>query len=264
MCSGLFAIKDYRDAVNQDDFNKAVRKVAESKKLEGKLEYQKLWVIYCVGAMAFESKQFEAWPCTIPPEMTDIAPTVLRFDQHEIVGLIAMRNKMRKKFAAARCVCCTASFLSHLPISPSGGDNRTLWREPLFRTSWLVPKLPSHEILGMESWYCTHFTRLRLKKCAWRSAPPLLNIDVAVVSLWLKLVNRLSINYRPLFPMFSTKIEDQYDGTNRWILLENSKNYNSNVRRQVGGEIVWLSASSAIPCWCLLLYCLRPFVNRLS
>lgn len=31
--SGLFAIKDYRDAVNQDDFNKAVRKVAESKKL---------------------------------------------------------------------------------------------------------------------------------------------------------------------------------------------------------------------------------------
>lgn len=39
---GLFAIKDYRDAVNQDDFNKAVRKVAESKKLEGKLEYQKL------------------------------------------------------------------------------------------------------------------------------------------------------------------------------------------------------------------------------
>jgi len=61
--AGLFAIKDYRDSVNQDDFNKAVRKVAESKKLEGtsrkvysfilliqlltsarpgKLEYQKL------------------------------------------------------------------------------------------------------------------------------------------------------------------------------------------------------------------------------
>jgi len=40
--AGLFAIKDYRDAVNQDDFNKAVRKVAESKKLEGKLEYEKL------------------------------------------------------------------------------------------------------------------------------------------------------------------------------------------------------------------------------
>lgn len=40
--SGLFTIKDYRDAINQDDFNKAVRKVAEAKKLEGKLEYQKL------------------------------------------------------------------------------------------------------------------------------------------------------------------------------------------------------------------------------
>ncbi|KAK0660842.1 hypothetical protein QBC41DRAFT_368640 [Cercophora samala] len=40
--AGLFAIKADRDAINQDDFNKAVRKVAESKKLEGKLEYQKL------------------------------------------------------------------------------------------------------------------------------------------------------------------------------------------------------------------------------
>lgn len=40
--AGLFAIKDYRDAVNQDDFNKAVRKVAESKKLEGKLVRQSL------------------------------------------------------------------------------------------------------------------------------------------------------------------------------------------------------------------------------
>lgn len=41
-CSGLFAIKDYRESINQDDFSKAVRKVAEAKKLEGKLEYQKL------------------------------------------------------------------------------------------------------------------------------------------------------------------------------------------------------------------------------
>jgi 26S proteasome regulatory subunit T4 len=40
--SGLFAIKDYRDSITQDDFNKAVRKMAESKKLEGKLEYTKL------------------------------------------------------------------------------------------------------------------------------------------------------------------------------------------------------------------------------
>ncbi|KAH6854659.1 P-loop containing nucleoside triphosphate hydrolase protein [Chaetomium sp. MPI-CAGE-AT-0009] len=40
--AGLFAIKDDRDAINQDDFNKAVRKLVEAKKLEGKLEYQKL------------------------------------------------------------------------------------------------------------------------------------------------------------------------------------------------------------------------------
>lgn len=41
-CRGLFAIKDYRDSINQDDFNKAVRKVAEAKKLEGKIEYTRL------------------------------------------------------------------------------------------------------------------------------------------------------------------------------------------------------------------------------
>jgi 26S proteasome regulatory subunit T4 len=40
--SGLFAIKEYRDSISQDDFNKAVRKMAETKKLEGKLDYQKL------------------------------------------------------------------------------------------------------------------------------------------------------------------------------------------------------------------------------
>jgi 26S proteasome regulatory subunit T4 len=39
---GLFAIKAEREAINQDDFNKAVRKMVEAKKLEGKLEYQKL------------------------------------------------------------------------------------------------------------------------------------------------------------------------------------------------------------------------------
>jgi 26S proteasome regulatory subunit T4 len=38
----MFAIRDDRNEVTQDDFNKAVRKVAEAKKLEGKLEYQKL------------------------------------------------------------------------------------------------------------------------------------------------------------------------------------------------------------------------------
>ncbi|KAL9054798.1 MAG: hypothetical protein Q9162_003921 [Coniocarpon cinnabarinum] len=40
--AGLFAIKDYREAIQQEDLNRAVRKVAENKKLEGKLEYQKL------------------------------------------------------------------------------------------------------------------------------------------------------------------------------------------------------------------------------
>ncbi|KAI9752496.1 MAG: 26S proteasome subunit rpt4 [Lichina confinis] len=40
--AGFFAIKDDRESINQDDFNRAVRKVAEAKKLEGKLEYKKL------------------------------------------------------------------------------------------------------------------------------------------------------------------------------------------------------------------------------
>ena len=32
---GFFAIRDEREAINQEDLNKAVRKVAEAKKLEG-------------------------------------------------------------------------------------------------------------------------------------------------------------------------------------------------------------------------------------
>ncbi|KAK6508985.1 26S proteasome subunit rpt4 [Arthrobotrys musiformis] len=40
--AGMFAIRDYRDEITQDDFNKAVRKLVEVKKLEGKLEYKKL------------------------------------------------------------------------------------------------------------------------------------------------------------------------------------------------------------------------------
>lgn len=35
--SGFFAIRDERESINQEDLNKAVRKVAEAKKLEGKL-----------------------------------------------------------------------------------------------------------------------------------------------------------------------------------------------------------------------------------
>ncbi|RVD81147.1 uncharacterized protein DFL_009022 [Arthrobotrys flagrans] len=40
--AGMFAIRDDRDEITQDDFNKAVRKLVEVKKLEGKLEYKKL------------------------------------------------------------------------------------------------------------------------------------------------------------------------------------------------------------------------------
>lgn len=40
--AGMFAIREERDYCIQDDFMKAVRKVGESKKLETKLEYQKV------------------------------------------------------------------------------------------------------------------------------------------------------------------------------------------------------------------------------
>ena len=40
--AGMFAIRDDRDCIVQDDLMKAVRKVAEGKKLEGKLDYKKL------------------------------------------------------------------------------------------------------------------------------------------------------------------------------------------------------------------------------
>lgn len=40
--AGFFAIRDDRDYILQNDLMKAVRKVAESKKLEGKLDYEKL------------------------------------------------------------------------------------------------------------------------------------------------------------------------------------------------------------------------------
>ncbi|KAK9476600.1 P-loop containing nucleoside triphosphate hydrolase protein [Lipomyces japonicus] len=40
--AGLFAIRDDRDYMVQDDLMKAVRKVSEAKKLEGKLDYEKL------------------------------------------------------------------------------------------------------------------------------------------------------------------------------------------------------------------------------
>lgn len=40
--AGMFAIRDDRDFVTQEDFMKATRKVSDSKKLEGKLEYAKV------------------------------------------------------------------------------------------------------------------------------------------------------------------------------------------------------------------------------
>jgi 26S proteasome regulatory subunit T4 len=40
--AGMFAIRDERDYVIQEDFMKGVRKVADAKKLETKLDYQKI------------------------------------------------------------------------------------------------------------------------------------------------------------------------------------------------------------------------------
>lgn len=40
--AGMFAIRDDRDYIVQDDYMKAVRKVSDTKKLETKLEYKKV------------------------------------------------------------------------------------------------------------------------------------------------------------------------------------------------------------------------------
>lgn len=40
---GLFAIRAERDYVTQEDFMKAVRKIGDQKKLEGKLDYKASW-----------------------------------------------------------------------------------------------------------------------------------------------------------------------------------------------------------------------------
>lgn len=39
-CAGMFAIRADHEYVTQEDFMKAVRKVADSKKLESKLDYK--------------------------------------------------------------------------------------------------------------------------------------------------------------------------------------------------------------------------------
>ena len=40
--AGLFAIREDRDYVIEEDFMKATRKIAESKKLESKMDYAKI------------------------------------------------------------------------------------------------------------------------------------------------------------------------------------------------------------------------------
>ncbi|GIQ80242.1 hypothetical protein KIPB_001008 [Kipferlia bialata] len=40
--AGLNAIRDERNAVNQEDFLRAVRAIADNKAIEGKLEYSKV------------------------------------------------------------------------------------------------------------------------------------------------------------------------------------------------------------------------------
>jgi 26S proteasome regulatory subunit T4 len=40
--AGMFAIRGDRDYVMEEDFMKAVRKIAETKKLESKLDYSKV------------------------------------------------------------------------------------------------------------------------------------------------------------------------------------------------------------------------------
>lgn len=41
---GMFAIRADREYVVEEDFMKAVRKVADNKKLESKLDYKPVWV----------------------------------------------------------------------------------------------------------------------------------------------------------------------------------------------------------------------------
>lgn len=41
----MFAIREDRDYVIDEDFMKAARKIRDTKKLESKLDYQKIWLI---------------------------------------------------------------------------------------------------------------------------------------------------------------------------------------------------------------------------
>ncbi len=42
----MFAIREDRDYVIEEDFMKAARKIRDTKKLESKLDYQKVWFNY--------------------------------------------------------------------------------------------------------------------------------------------------------------------------------------------------------------------------
>ena len=44
--AGLFAIRSDKEFVQQEDFMKAVRKIADNKKLESKLDYKPVWVYF--------------------------------------------------------------------------------------------------------------------------------------------------------------------------------------------------------------------------
>ena len=44
--AGMFAIREDRDFVIEEDFMKAARKIRDTKKLESKLDYQKVWFNY--------------------------------------------------------------------------------------------------------------------------------------------------------------------------------------------------------------------------
>ena len=58
----MFAIREERSFVVNEDFTKAVRKLMEAKKLESKLEYAKVWRVCCKK----QAKQCSVGPETLP------------------------------------------------------------------------------------------------------------------------------------------------------------------------------------------------------
>ncbi|KAM7458937.1 hypothetical protein BLSTO_00305 [Blastocystis sp. subtype 1] len=60
--AAMFAIREERSFVVNEDFTKAVRKLMEAKKLESKLEYAKVWRVCCKK----QAKQCSVGPETLP------------------------------------------------------------------------------------------------------------------------------------------------------------------------------------------------------